>query len=120
MAKLAPVAVVETPDFLAAARKLMDEEDRASLVLYLAHNPEVGDLVQGTGGVRKLRWRLEGRGKRGGARVIYYFHSERLPLFALDVYAKNEKTDLTRNEVARLRGLVKMIPEGYVKRGGRA
>jgi hypothetical protein len=62
-----PVAVVETPEFLSATRKLMTEEERAVLVDYLAHNPAAGELIQGTGGVRKLRWALEGCGRRGGA-----------------------------------------------------
>jgi hypothetical protein len=51
-----PVTVVETPEFLSATRKLFTEEERAVLVDYLAHNPLAGDLVPGTGGVRKLRW----------------------------------------------------------------
>ncbi|MEJ0041700.1 MAG: hypothetical protein WDM81_05590 [Rhizomicrobium sp.] len=75
------VSVVETAEFLAATRKLMSEADRAALADYLAGNPLAGDLIAGTGGVRKLRWALEGRGKRGGGRVIYFFHSEKLPLF---------------------------------------
>jgi hypothetical protein len=105
----APIAVVETPEFLAAARKLMDDEERMLLVDYLAHNPVAGDLIPGSGGVRKLRWGLEGRGKRGGARVIYYFHSERIPLFALGLYAKNDRSDLSRNEINRLQRFVKTI-----------
>jgi len=117
MALGVPIAVVETPDFVAAVRRLMDEMERSSLVLYLAHNPEAGDLVPGTGGVRKLRWTLEGRGKRGGARVIYYFHSERIPLFALDVYAKNERSDLSEDEKARLKRFVKAIADAAAKKG---
>jgi hypothetical protein len=61
----APVAVIETDEFLAAARKLMREDERSALVDYLAGNPSAGDLIVGTGGVRKLRWALKGRGKRG-------------------------------------------------------
>lgn len=120
MAQGAPLTVVETPDFTAAARRLMDETERSSLVLYLALNPEAGDLVPGTGGVRKLRWGLEGRGKRGGARVIYYFHSERLPLFALDIYAKNERSDLSEDEKRHLRQFVKAIAsQAEAKKGKR-
>lgn len=110
------MAVVETPDFVAAARKIMDEAERSSLVLFLAFNPEAGDLVPGTGGVRKLRWALEGRGKRGGARVIYYFHSERIPLFALDVYAKNDRSDLSEDQKVRLKRVVKAIAEAAAKK----
>jgi hypothetical protein len=88
---VAPITVVETPEFLSATRKLLTEEERAVLVDYLAHNPAASELVPGTGGVRKLRWRLEGRGKRGGARVIYFYHSAQVPLFSLTAYAKNER-----------------------------
>ena len=74
MSGLPPLTVVETPEFLSATRKLLDDNGRAALVDYLAHNPTAGDLIQGAGEVRKLRWGLEGRGKRGGARVIYFHH----------------------------------------------
>lgn len=61
----------------------------------VAADPTVGDLIKATGGLRKLRIPLEGRGKRGGARVIYWFHSERYPAVLLWVFAKNERPDLT-------------------------
>jgi len=105
MAQSAPVAVVETPEFLAATRKLMDEDERAALVDFLANNPVAGDLIPGTGGVRKLRWGLEGRGKRGGARVIHFYHNDTLPLFIVSIFAKNQKADLTaaeRNDFKRM------------------
>lgn len=119
MEKSPPVTVIETPDFLTAARRLFGEEERMILVDYLARHPQAGDIVQGAGGVRKLRWALEGRGKRGGARVIYYYHSPRIPLFALDAYAKNERSDLTRDEIGRLRRIVKAIADTYPKEGDR-
>jgi len=109
MARTVPVTVVETPEFLSATRKLMDEAERMLLVDYLAYHPAAGDLIPGTGGVRKLRWALEGRGKRGGARVIYFHHNADMPLFALTAYAKNERADLSqqdRNDFKRLTGLL--------------
>jgi len=115
MAQSAPVAVVETPEFLAATRKLMGEDERARLVDFLADNPEAGDLIPGTGGVRKLRWGLEGRGKRGGARVIYFFHSEKLPLFVYSIYAKNTQADLSDAAKNELRKLTKRTVESYGK-----
>jgi hypothetical protein len=108
-----PVTVVETPEFLSATRKLMTEEERAALVDYLAYNPVGGDLVPGTGGVRKLRWRLEGRGKRGGARVIYFYHSADIPLFALTAYAKNERANLSQRDRNDFRQLTKLLAETY-------
>ena len=101
MARTTPVTVIEMPEFLAATDKLMSAAERMLLVDYLAYNPSAGDLISGTGGVRKLRWALEGRGKRGGARVIYYYHSERLPLFLLSAYPKNEKANLSKAERMR-------------------
>ena len=63
--------------------------------------------------MRKLRWALPGRGKRGGARVIYYYHNERLPVFLLAAYAKNEKTNLTQAERNAMKRLVPMLVAGY-------
>lgn len=116
MSGSAPVSVVETPEFLIATRKLVDEDERALLVDYLAHNPTAGDLIPGTGGVRKLRWGLQGRGKRGGARVIYFYHSARLPLFALTAYAKNERADLSQEDKNDFRRLTKLLVESYARR----
>jgi hypothetical protein len=111
------VTIAETSDFLAAARKLMTAAERTGLIDHLAGNPLAGDLIPGTGGIRKLRWALEGRGKRGGARVVYYFHNEHIPLLLLDAYAKNEKADLKPDEIIRLRRLVKAIKDAVAKEG---
>jgi hypothetical protein len=108
-----PIAVVETPEFLSAIRKLMTEAERTVLVDYLAYNPAAGDLIQGTGGVRKLRWGLEERGKRGGARVIYFFHSASTPLFVLTAYAKNEKADLSQKDRNDFRQVTELLAKTY-------
>jgi hypothetical protein len=93
-----PATVVETPEFLSAARKIMTDAERSLLVDYLAYNPAAGDVIQGTGGVRKLRWALAGRGGSGGARVIYFYHDAGMPIFALVAYAKNDRSDLSQQE----------------------
>ena len=75
--------------------------------------------MAGTGGVRKLRWAVSGRGKRGGARVIYYYHGDELPVFLLDAYAKKEKANLTQAERNAIRQLVPMLVAGFTpKKGG--
>jgi hypothetical protein len=94
----------------------MDEEERGSLVDYLARNALAGDLIPGTGGVRKLRWGLEGRGKRGGARVVYYDHSDARPLFALTAYAKNERADISQADRNDFRRLTALLGERYIRR----
>lgn len=101
------LTIAELPEYIRQASKLMTEDERRDIVDYLAANPKAGDLMEGTGGVRKLRWGRQGRGKSGGVRVIYYFHSERLPLYLLTLFAKNERANLTltraeRNELASL------------------
>jgi mRNA-degrading endonuclease RelE of RelBE toxin-antitoxin system len=68
------MTVVETPGFLREAAAALAETERIELVSFLAANPEAGDVMPETGGARKLRWKAQGRGKRGGVRVIYYYH----------------------------------------------
>lgn len=87
----------------------MNDQERAEVVNFLAYNPTAGDLIPGTGGVRKVRWGLEGRGKRGGARVIYFFHDLEMPLYLLDAYAKNDRTNLTKAECNELRQVTELI-----------
>ena len=71
----------------------------------MAVHPKAGDLDKGTGGVRKLRWGRGSHGKSGGVRVIYYVHSEKMPLYLLTLFAKNERANISkshRNELAEL------------------
>ncbi len=113
MPDVVPVTVIETPEFLGAVGNLLDEEERASLINYLAYNPAAGAVVAGAGGIRKLRWSLEGRGKRGGARVVYFYHSKEMPLFALTAYAKNERANLTQADKNDFKRLTKLLAESY-------
>jgi hypothetical protein len=111
-----PITVVETDEFLAATRKLMDDGERTELVGYLAYNPTAGVVIPGTGGVRKLRWGLEGRGKRGGARVIFFYHDMEMPLYLLTAYAKNERENLSQSEVNTLQKLARVLVDMNRKR----
>jgi len=109
MAQLLTVA--EMPEFVRRATRLLSREEQMTLVAYLAANPRAGDLIPGTGGVRKLRWARGGRGKSAGVRAIYYFHSEAMPLYLLTIFGKNERADLTaaeRNELASLSRALKI------------
>jgi hypothetical protein len=107
---------VETHEFLSATKKLMDDVERAELVLYLAYNPTAGDVIPGSGGVRKVRWGLEGRGKRGGARVIYFFHDQAMPLYLFSAYAKNEREDLEQSEIKAYGKLSEILVEIHRRR----
>ena len=74
------------------------------------------DLIEGFGGVRKLRWARDGRGKSGGVRVIYYFHSEAMPLYLLTMFAKNERANLSKAERNALAGLVDALVHIWLER----
>jgi hypothetical protein len=94
--------VVETPEFLSGARRTLTEAERRELIDFLAANPMAGDLMQGTGGARKLRWGAKSKGKRGGARVITYHGDPDLPVFLFAVFDKGELTKAERNELRQV------------------
>ncbi len=79
----------------------------------VAKNPECGDLIQGTGGLRKVRLGIRGRGKSGGARIIYFYFGLSYPVFLLSVFAKNEKVDLDAKERKQLVKAALAIKESY-------
>jgi mRNA-degrading endonuclease RelE of RelBE toxin-antitoxin system len=109
------MTVLETPLYLRKAAGLLTEEERYQLVIFLGATPDAGDVIAGTGGVRKLRWSAKGKGKRSGVRVIYYFHSEAFPVFLLTVYAKNQQANLTKAERNELKQLVPILVNSYSK-----
>ena len=103
------LTVIETPSFLRDAKKLLDDEEREALVNYLSSNPKAGVLIKGTGGIRKVRWARDDSGKSGAYRVVYFFHSMAIPFFILNVFAKNEKVNISqaeRNELKQMSGLL--------------
>src|SRR3954471_5830972 len=102
-----PVTVAELAAFAAWADRNLSDNERQDLIWHLAFNPLAGDVVPELHGLRKLRWKRPGMGKRGGYRVIYYFHDERVPLFLMSAYAKSVQADLTPSEKRSLAKLVK-------------
>lgn len=95
-------AVVETPSYLPDAQRLFSAKEREAIVDHVAADPRCGVVIPGAGGIRKVRFGFGGRGKRGGARVIYMFGGDDVPVFLLAAFAKNEKADLTAAERAAL------------------
>jgi hypothetical protein len=93
-----PVSVIELPYFARTVSKIWSENELADFTDYIARNPEVGVFIPGTGGVRKVRWGAKGKGKRGGARVIYFFFTPNNPVFLVSIYAKGERENITENE----------------------
>ena len=109
------MTVVETPFFLRKAAGILTSEERTRLIATIGMVPECGEIIPGTGGVRKLRWALPGRRKSGGARVVYYFHNESIPVLMLSIYSKNEKVNLSPAERNMFRSLVPELVQSFQK-----
>jgi len=101
------LTLVETPTFSRRRPALLGDDEYRLAQLALARNPEVGDLIPGGGGLRKVRWEVAGRGKRGGARVIYYWAVEPGIVLLLFIYSKNELDNLSKEQLKALARAVK-------------
>jgi hypothetical protein len=109
------LTIAELPEYVRRVEKLLSARERIDIVNYLAAHPKVGDLVEGTGGIRKLRWGRGSQGKSGGVRVIYYFHSESMPLYLLTLFAKNERANISKAERNELAELVELLVQIWLK-----
>jgi mRNA-degrading endonuclease RelE of RelBE toxin-antitoxin system len=98
--------VVETPVFTRRVLKLLTDDDYRLLQHEVVARPDVGNIIRGSCGLRKVRWAATGRGKRGGIRVIYYWAVDREIILMLLIYGKNEQDDLTAEQLRVLKGLV--------------
>ncbi len=105
-------SVIETESFVKQAAALWSDAELDELKDYLARNPLAGDEMPGTGGLRKLRWSRAGMGKRGGARVIYYYYNESAPLYLLMAYAKAAQENPSPAAVATLVKLAEVVKAG--------
>jgi len=103
--------VVELESFLKRARAIMSDDERVSIVAFLAANPEAGSSLGG--GLRKVRVAREGGGKSVGYRTLYVFGGSKMPLFLVTVFAKNEKANLTKAEQAAAVALSKELLATY-------
>ena len=101
------ITFVETPLFTRSLRRHLDDDEYRALQLALLLDPEVGRLIAGSAGLRKLRWRGTGRGKRGGLRLIYFWIEKRQLCYLLYLYAKNEQGDLTAAQTRTLAQLAR-------------
>ena len=106
--------VIETPLYLRAAKEAgITEEEQHRIKVFMSENPDGGDVVPGTGGARKVRYPLRGRGKSGGARIITFYSGDDIPVFLIDIYAKGERIDLSQRERNALRAILTNTAESY-------
>ncbi|HEF4760544.1 TPA: type II toxin-antitoxin system RelE/ParE family toxin [Pseudomonas putida] len=97
---------IETPIFTRRAKELLNDDTHIALQKILVQNPSIGDVIEGSGGIRKMRLSAKGHGKRGGARVIYYHFVSASQIALLMIYPKNEQQDLTADERKALRSVI--------------
>jgi len=100
------MVIVETSVFTKLIQELMDDDNYKDLQEALVIRPDLGDLIQGSGGLRKVRWNLKGTGKSGGVRIIYYWVVDDQHIRMLYVYPKGRQDNLTKTQIAQLRALV--------------
>ena len=107
------ITVVETSPYLAMASQIMSEAERIAVVDVIASDPQIGDLIRGAGGLRKVRIPMQGRGKRGGGRLITFFHDLGMPVFLIAAYAKNDQADMDQEQRKRAAALADAIRAQY-------
>ena len=103
------LTIAELPEYIRRAEKLMSASECSEIITYLAAHPKAGDLMEGTGGIRKLRWGRGAQGKSGGVRVIYYVHNEKMPLYLLTLFAKNERANISKTQRNELSEMVDLL-----------
>ncbi len=86
---------IETSIFTKILPSYLSDEDYRALQTYLMQKPDAGDIVRGSGGVRKVRWSIEGKGKSGGVRVIYYWKKPDHEIWMLTIYSKSERSTIS-------------------------
>jgi hypothetical protein len=106
-----PITVAETTVFIRQAADVWTDEERSTFLDFIARNPEAGDVIPESGGVRKVRWSRQGSGKRGGVRVIYFYYRADVPLYLLMVYAKARREDLSLDAKRAVQALAARIKQ---------
>jgi hypothetical protein len=103
------ITVAETPLFVRQAETVWGENERIEFVSFIAAHPDAGDVIPDTGGVRKVRWSRAGTGRRGGVRVVYFYHDATRPIYLLMVYAKARQEDLGPAQKRAVRELTAVL-----------
>ena len=111
--RMRSITVAETAVFMRQASALWTDDERFEFVDFVARNPEAGDIIPASGGVRKVSWSRQGSGKRGGDRVIYFYHDPAMPLYLLMIYAKAGRDDLLPDAQCTVQGLVTRLKAAH-------
>ena len=108
------ISVVELPEFQKFAKSHLSEQKCIEIVNYIAANPTQGDIIRGTGGIRKLRFAISNnKGKSGGVRVIYFYHNDNMPVFLITGFIKSKMENITKGDCNKLRKLSEELIKLY-------
>jgi len=100
------MVIIETPIFTRRIQSILSDEEYRFLQIHLVNKPDVGKVIRGSGGLRKLRWSVGGHGKRSGMRVIYYWFKSKDTILLVFAYPKSEQDDLTSEQLSQLRKVI--------------
>jgi len=100
------MVIIETPVFTRRVLDILSDDEYKDLQIFLAANPAAGYIIPGSNGLRKLRWRIKGKGKRGGSRIIYYWVKPKDTLLMLFLFKKNEQSNLTADQLKKLKSII--------------
>ncbi len=103
--------IIETPIFTGKINEILSDDEYRRLQWELAVNPEAGALIPGCHGLRKLRWAIPGKGKRGGLRIIYYWYTQDEKIYMLLPYKKSKQEELTKKQ---LKILIEFVKDGVI------
>ncbi|MCX7546298.1 type II toxin-antitoxin system RelE/ParE family toxin [Marinicella gelatinilytica] len=103
---------IETPIFTRQIQSLMNDDMYGELQKALIFKPDTGDLIKGSGGLRKVRWKLKGTGKSGGVRVIYYWYTSAEQIYMIFAYPKSKQDNLTAEQLAALKAVMQRSING--------
>ncbi|MDN3590612.1 type II toxin-antitoxin system RelE/ParE family toxin [Methylobacterium adhaesivum] len=109
-----PIRILAARSFTRAASAIFSQEELTGFANFIGANPAYGKVIPGTSGLRKARWKAKGSGKRGGARVIYFFRDLNMPILLLAVYAKNERANLCKKQLDEIESKIEGIIEDYL------
>ena len=110
------ISVVELPEFQKFAKSHLSGQKCIEIVNYIAANPTQGDIMRGTGGIRKLRFAISNnKGKSGGVRVIYFYHNDNMPVFLITGFIKSKMENITEGDCNKLRKLSEELIKLYNK-----
>ena len=98
--------IIETPVFTKRVNEILDHDEYRLFQIQLLQNPDSGSIIQGSGGIRKIRWSGSGREKRGGSRILYFWFNKNYVLLMLFIFKKNEKDDLSKEQLKLLKTIV--------------